>query len=53
MLYRSITRRGRRKATINGADTEAIQIKGPQMNRDAIGIKGPQRQENGDYEESG
>ena len=40
-LYISRARRQRRRATIKIADTEAIQI------------KGPQRQENGDTKENG
>ena len=30
VLYRSRARKGRRRATIKRADTEAVQIKGPQ-----------------------
>ena len=56
-LYKSMARKGRRRATMR-ADTEALQIKGPQTtikkaDAEAIQIKGSQREKKGDNKESG
>ena len=64
-LYKSSSRRGRRRATIKRSDAEAIQIKGQKIKRmekgdnkqradaEAIRIKGPQSEERGDNKEIG